>query len=697
MSNPAGEVQLIQSALISDNAGYGTEVPGNVVDGDATTDYGSAAGGGNTYVGYDAGATALAVPTRALYMPRVGISGNSPYWPDTNVQGVDPATGTARYPRWQGSILGVTYDTFSPTPDSARYVFEKFFNEYTITTSTGYRYLRMLTPNFYAETAEQRWYVSFSLSTNILCKPCRPIITPGGGRYVASQTFAITNPTTNAIHAYTTDGSTPTFDASGSVTNGTLYSSAFTLPTSTTAEITLKVLAYQDGCTTKTSEVVTQKYWCPGVQITDAHQYTGSGSYPAGKSDPNVWDVNGFPLCAHSGSCYWSTAKSKYILVGFSTWLATKFLTVSSDIPPRGIWMYTSPDPGPSGVFAWTPVTTLDATPRTGMVLPVDSHAWTGTDHPLYSQTRSRIYINPSPSDANKKCVMYNHLDDQTNNYASGWMGVATAPDEYGPWTWQTPVRPVIGGVVHRINDLTLVQDPSDISLDSNGAPWIVSTIGPTGGTNNKYVYFLQLDPATDYTSFKGSGGNTTNVPLFNTFTGSREGLAVWNYLGKWIAIHGDLFAYGSTSSVDNRYRISTTASGTILSSVTFADTNPTSDTSIWSSAPVNGTDNVYHMQPTYIFPVRGKIPGSYVLMCDYWSGVAPDQYYMNESSYCWYPILPGDFTLTGGAPSALSIPKTRYSWDNSIFTSDITIYARRRLGSSRTGSRGHPSGIGSL
>ncbi len=69
-----------------------------------------------------------------------------------------------------------------------------------------------------------------------------PTLSPVAGTYTSAQTVTITSATSGASIRYTTDGSAPT------ETNGTLYSSAVTISSTTT----LKAIAYKSGFTDST-------------------------------------------------------------------------------------------------------------------------------------------------------------------------------------------------------------------------------------------------------------------------------------------------------------------------------------------------------------------------------------------------------------------------------------------------------------
>jgi hypothetical protein len=81
-----------------------------------------------------------------------------------------------------------------------------------------------------------------------------PVFSPAGGTYTSAQSVSIGTATSGASIAYTTDGSAPT-ESSGTITNGTLYSGAVNIGTSTP----LSAIAFKSGSSDSsvTSEVYT--------------------------------------------------------------------------------------------------------------------------------------------------------------------------------------------------------------------------------------------------------------------------------------------------------------------------------------------------------------------------------------------------------------------------------------------------------
>ena len=94
-----------------------------------------------------------------------------------------------------------------------------------------------------------------------------PAFSPGGGTYSTGQTVTISTTSPGASIRYTTDGSTPT------ATNGTLYSGAVTIGSTTT----LKAVSFRTGWTT--SPVATATYTISLPQVAAPSFSPGGGTY----------------------------------------------------------------------------------------------------------------------------------------------------------------------------------------------------------------------------------------------------------------------------------------------------------------------------------------------------------------------------------------------------------------------------------
>lgn len=81
-----------------------------------------------------------------------------------------------------------------------------------------------------------------------------PVFSPQPGNFTTAQSISLASDTAGAKIVYTTNGTTPTVDGSGAVTNGSTYSAA--IPVSAAA--TLKAIAWKSG--QATSYVSTAKY-----------------------------------------------------------------------------------------------------------------------------------------------------------------------------------------------------------------------------------------------------------------------------------------------------------------------------------------------------------------------------------------------------------------------------------------------------
>lgn len=106
-----------------------------------------------------------------------------------------------------------------------------------------------------------------------------PVFSPKSGNYSGTQNVTLTSDTPGAVIVYTTNGTTPTVNASGIPINGTLYS----VPIPVSAAATLKAIAWKNALTT--SPVATAIYTfqdLTGVPVTLAVE-TPTGTYEGTK------------------------------------------------------------------------------------------------------------------------------------------------------------------------------------------------------------------------------------------------------------------------------------------------------------------------------------------------------------------------------------------------------------------------------
>lgn len=102
-----------------------------------------------------------------------------------------------------------------------------------------------------------------------------PVFSPTSGNYAATQNVSLVSDTAGAALVYTTDGSIPTVNASGTPTNGTLYSAAIPVSTATT----LKAIAWKSGLVTAAPSTARYTFQdLSAVPVTLALQFP-SGTY----------------------------------------------------------------------------------------------------------------------------------------------------------------------------------------------------------------------------------------------------------------------------------------------------------------------------------------------------------------------------------------------------------------------------------
>lgn len=149
--------------------------------------------------------------------------------------------------------------------------------------------LRAAAANNYGATVGYRSARDLALGTRSLTEPTdtgvyqrdgalaySPIFSPKAGNYSATQQVTLASDTSGATIIYTTNGTLPTVNASGSPTNGTLYTAA--IPVS--AATTLKAIAWKSGLTTSPASTAAYTFQdLTAVPVTLSVE-TPTGIYP---------------------------------------------------------------------------------------------------------------------------------------------------------------------------------------------------------------------------------------------------------------------------------------------------------------------------------------------------------------------------------------------------------------------------------
>lgn len=295
---------LIQNNLVYNNGGSGIHVlKGSNVDIVHNTVYLNSASSSQAYgqvFTQSFGSTAglwvknVRVTNNIMVAPRNPTGTNSYLFNEaaTSVATTDPTTivhkrnvyvGGDNAPSLSGANLsdntdlGRSYDPasifISPSPDPAVADFRLRASAATAYGATvGYRSTRDLahTGRSLAGTTDTGAYQSTAAVTG------PPMFSPKAGNYPGTQNVTLSSDTAGAAIVFTSDGTTPTVNASGVPTNGTLYS----VPISVSEATTLKAIAWKDSLTTSPVETAIYTFQnLTSVPVTLAVE-TPTGIYP---------------------------------------------------------------------------------------------------------------------------------------------------------------------------------------------------------------------------------------------------------------------------------------------------------------------------------------------------------------------------------------------------------------------------------
>ncbi len=657
---PVADVEFTGTYTAGD-AGQGGHILANL-NTDLTAYYGSTALYA-AWVMLDLGSGKASKVTRVLYAPGTGEAfveggdGMSWYLLGAQIEGANSTSGP-----W--TQLGQT--------DGQEYPPRFNWTTQALDPNTPggtYRYLRLRTPLTYCALAGLRF---FGLNQGgVTWAPSRPDLSPAAGRFGAGQTVAMTSLTSGAsiyythgyealdgawaaTHTYTTfmlvsnggnvyrcitagtsAGSGGPTGTGSNITDGTahweylgvlsttpttgstLYTAPVALDSVVAAEQVIRAIAYHASGTTTTSDVVTGRYCCPQKVVPDTGRSPG---YPgtSGTYWPSDWyDTDGVLIQANTGGCQYDAQRGAYYLTGSSFNQPKE----GGDVRAHGFRVYKSTD-----LFNWE---------RVGFVPNVPFH-WYNVDNSKwwYSQTRPHMVVNASPIDPNKRIVLFCHLDT-IPGYTNGAMGVATAPDFEGPWTWQHSMLPSSAPTTSEV----------DTFLEDDGSWWLIYVADQWGGGHRHEAGLL--DVTTDNTTFPAS-------PTFITLnTDPYEGLAFFKRNGHYVHLAGAAASYGDGTLGQLYYHTATTMAG--LASASWAV--------LWASAPAS-TTVAYNAQITCVVPLStGHYTDARILMTDIVDAhESPVDLY--HCRMAWWPVIgssfPTDATLAIAAP---------VSWDFSAFT----------------------------
>jgi hypothetical protein len=316
-----------------------------------------------------------------------------------------------------------------------------------------------------------------------------------------------------------------------------------------------------------------------------------------------LWlDTDGSPIQAHGGGVMHHQ--------GTYYWSGTEYAADSSGTF-RGTRCYSSTD-----LYNWT---------YEGYALEVNESI------PELSSTivneRAHVVCNA----ATAEFVMWWHMDDWSGAtpYVGARAGVAVSDTATGLFQYRRCFRP--------INDQTYRDD--NLFLDDDGTA---------------YVFYASEDNWTEYVSRLSADFLDVETPIVENATWARN------------QVNGNREAPAPFKH-DGRYYL-------ITSGCTGWSPNP-ADCAISSTGPLGpyvpqgnpcvgpGSDTTFDSQSTCVFPVAGKLPGSFIFMADRWNSGN-----VNDSRYVWLPLVmesDGTFQL-----------QWLDEWDLSVFGSSVPVIA---------------------
>ena len=600
-SAPSDEVEwtLTNANGIGSTTATGSGDFASLSDGDVTT--GRITNEGDTYCGIDLGSGHSGVLSRVLFTPYMGSNTGNNAADElfflSVVEG-QVSGGSA----WSG--VG-----FLP----GFFCYGQQLNEVPVdhTPGNAYRYFRMRQP--YGRAAFAELYFLGNRATGVSWRPARPTVTPGAGRFAAGQSVTIATLTSGASIYYTVDGSTPT-------TSSTLYTGAITLPTILSgATYVVKAIAYHASGTTTTSAVVTAEFRPPEfVPSTGTARFGTSNAWPA-----DVFDDKGRIVDCHYDQ-WIRAADGYYYRYGMSHGYG------GSELIASGVQCCRSSD-----LYNWTQLGPVVPTP------PARFATYMG-----YVPTqclRPHVIENASPSDPSRKYVIWSSMGSGTGYSGVRPMAVATCATPSGQFVWGSPSRPTISASPLNTLDFGIV-------TDTDAKVYLVFNC------DDGKDYAAELDPATDYTSFKA--GDAVLVDSSN-----KEGLFLFVRAGKLFFVGCTPTPYGANTSPAVVYKVANNVAGLAAASWS----------TIWASAP-GSTSVPYHAQGTSSFTVPGR--DGLVLVFDFGdSGESP--YNLFHARTVLYPAPPSAFPTT----TTLAVP-TPAAWDLSSLPATATgslLLKRRR------------------
>lgn len=692
------EVELIPSATTAVDSGIASHGTNQLnLSGFSSYYYSTAVSA--AYVQLDAGSGHTATPTALLYATAFA-------------QGAGGFAGNGVEGLGIGSLIEGATSSSGPWTNLGQLAQNAFLRPNLMTTQRldyvgvpgPFRYFRLRTPLLPAVWSQFRMQVQWS--SGISWQPCRPILSPGSGRFAAGKTVAITSTsgTVNSIasaiyytlgylapngawaqstaykvhnlvsnggnvYGCTTTGTSlgsgggPTGTGSGisdgscvwdyigvvaatPTTGSTLYSGPVTIPDEHPYQCVLQAITYNSGGTTTTSDVTTG-YYTVARKIVPDRGITGNAIFSNGSAAfwPDNWyDSTGNLIDANSGGVAFDPQDSTYNWIGGIT-----NCQPTDGTPARGFNGYKS---------ALIPLVPLDYFnwDYAGQIIPPCPTAWqknAGYINSTMFWTRAHFLINPAPLDSNNRYVCWAHLGD-----SAGSAVCMTSPALAGPWKFQYFYVPGTA-----VGDMNVYYD--DVADDGTGhsrnKAWITFA-----ADNNNAAAVVQLDPLTDWTTMTGQ------TILWTTGASPREAPAIFYNNGYYFRVSSVTLPYGAATGGSLEYRsatsVATLGSGT--------------DVSLWNSAP-STPNSAFYIQTTHVFKVPNLSSNGFVLMMDNQDpGDTANPINLQNNRPAWMPIS----TISSGnnqnafpSPGVLTV-FAPVNWDDSYLPSPSIFTATGAL-----------------
>jgi hypothetical protein len=281
------EVELLASATSASDGGQTGHTGSNLntADSNFAAYYLSAAtyaGEFNQYAQLDAGSGNTVVPTAVIWSPGYGSDATFKLGGlETFAVGMIAEAGNSTTSWTQ---LGVNATNMFPRVQCLTTLRLDY-----VDNTTAYRYFRLRAPFTPCCVNQFRLLCTTASIGSASCRPARPIFSPAAGRYVSGKLVTITSNTGSvgghSTAIYYTVG-TRTSPPATPTTSSTLYSGPFAIPANGGDETQISAIAYNTGCTTATSAVVTAHFVVtPNTKVSlSLNGSTGYATIPSNSS-----------------------------------------------------------------------------------------------------------------------------------------------------------------------------------------------------------------------------------------------------------------------------------------------------------------------------------------------------------------------------------------------------------------------------